>query len=434
MKRKIYDKILEWKSSKNRKPLLMFGARQVGKTYIIREFCKNEYENFHEVNLFHNEYIINIYESKMNAEEKFKELLAIAGVKEINENTVLFVDEVQESPSLISNLKYIYEEHPDLNIICAGSLLGVSLKRNKNKKAFPVGKVDMLDMYQMDFEEFLMAINEDLLINEIKKSYETNKPLLESFHNHALAYYRQYLYVGGMPEAVQNFIEQEKNAASFDSSILTNIINAYYEDMFKYVDNNSETVKIKATYSSIPSQLANDSHKFQYSKINTNSRKRDYELPLDWLLESRIVLQSFNVKTPSVPVKMFLDIDTFKMYLNDVGLLRSMMELNYSDIVDGKFNGLIAENYVAFHLKSSLNKTLTYYKNESSTLEIDFLIQNEDGIIPVEVKSSDNTQSKSLKTYVDNFNPKYSIRVSSKNFGFVNNIKTVPLYAVFCIK
>ena len=256
MKRKIYDKILEWKSSKNRKPLLLFGARQVGKTYIIREFCKNEYENFHEVNLFHNEYIINIYESKMNAEEKFKELLAIAGVKEINENTVLFVDEVQESPSLISNLKYIYEEHPDLNIICAGSLLGVSLKRNKNKKAFPVGKVDMLDMYQMDFEEFLMAIDEDLLISEIKKSYETNKPLLESFHNHALAYYRQYLYVGGMPEAVQNFIEQEKNAASFDSSILTNIINAYYEDMFKYVDNNSETVKIKATYSSIPSQLA----------------------------------------------------------------------------------------------------------------------------------------------------------------------------------
>ena len=163
----------------------------------------------------------------------------------------------------------------------------------------------MLDMYQMDFEEFLMAIDEDLLISEIKKSYETNKPLLESFHNHALAYYRQYLYVGGMPEAVQNFIEQEKNAASFDSSILTNIINAYYEDMFKYVDNNSETVKIKATYSSIPSQLANDSHKFQYSKINTNSRKRDYELPLDWLLESRIVLQSFNVKTPSVPVKCF---------------------------------------------------------------------------------------------------------------------------------
>lgn len=434
MKRKMYDKLLTWKESKSRKPLILSGARQVGKTYIVREFCKNEYSKFCEVNLFENEYLVSIYESKRNADEKFKELLAIAGIDEINDDVVLFIDEIQQSPTLISNLKYICEEHRDLHLICAGSLLGVSLKRNKNKKAFPVGKVDMLDMYQLDFEEFLMALGEDVLINEIKKCYDKNEPMLEVFHNHALSYYNQYLFVGGMPEAVDNFLMNGKSIASFDDTILNNIVSAYIEDMTKYVENNSETIRIKATYSSIPSQLGNDSHKFQYSKISNNSRKRDYEGPLDWLLSSHIVMQSFNVKNPEVPIKLYFDPDTFKLYLNDIGILRNMLELSYLDVAQGMFKGLLAENYVAFHLKSNLGKSLAYFKNESSTVEIDFLLQNEDGVIPIEVKSSENTQSKSLKSYVTNFEPKYSIRLSTKNFGYINNIKSIPLYAVFCIK
>lgn len=298
----MYNKLLEWKRSENRKPLILFGARQVGKTYLVRQFCSSEYKKFYEINLFDNEYVVNIYESKRNAEDKFKELLAIAGIGEINDDVVLFIDEIQESPTLISSLKYICEEHRNLHFICAGSLLGVFLRRNKKKKAFPVGKVDMLDMYQMDYEEFLMALGEDVLINEIKTCYMENKLMLEVFHNHAVSYYNQYLFVGGMPEAVNNFIENGRNIASFDGSILKNIVSAYVEDMTKHAQNNSETMKIKAVYSSIPSQLGNDSHKFQYSKIRNNSRKRDYEGPLDWLLSSNIVMQSFNVKNPEVPI------------------------------------------------------------------------------------------------------------------------------------
>lgn len=434
MKRKIYDKLLEWKNAKERKPLMLFGARQIGKTYIIEKFCQNEFKNFYKVNLFNDDLLVKTYESSMNASDKFKELLSITGIEEINKDTVLFIDEIQESPSLISSLKYFCEEHSDLNIICAGSLLGIALKRNKDKKSFPVGKVYMLDMYQMDFEEYLMAFNEYDLIDKIKESYESNKPLIEPLHNKALQYYNRYLFTGGMPEAVKNIVSVDGNTSSFNDNILKDIVSAYFEDMTKYVDNNSETIKIQAIYNTIPSQLANDSHKFQYSKIKSGSSSRDYELPLDWLISSRIVLESFNVKTPNVPVKAFIDTNTFKIYLNDVGLLRVLSDLSYTDITSGIYNGILAENYTAIHLMSIFNKTLTYYKNETSTLEIDFLLQNECGVIPIEVKSSENTQSKKLKTYVNKYNPKYSIRISRKNFGLINNIKSIPLYAVFCIK
>lgn len=434
MKRKIYDKLLEWKNAKERKPLMLFGARQIGKTYIIEKFCQNEFKNFYKVNLFNDDLLVKTYESSMNANDKFKELLSITGIEEINKDTVLFIDEIQESPSLISSLKYFCEEHSDLNIICAGSLLGIALKRNKDKKSFPVGKVYMLDMYQMDFEEYLMAFNEYDLIDKIKSSYENDKPLIEPLHNKALQYYNRYLFTGGMPEAVKNIVSVDGNTSSFNDNILKDIVSAYFEDMTKYVDNNSETIKIQAIYNTIPSQLANDSHKFQYSKIKSGSSSRDYELPLDWLISSRIVLESFNVKMPSVPLKAFIDTNTFKIYLNDVGLLRVLSDLSYTDITSGIYNGILAENYTAIHLMSIFNKTLTYYKNESSTLEIDFLLQNESGVIPIEVKSSENTQSKKLKTYVNKYNPKYSIRVSRKNFGLINNIKSIPLYAVFCIK
>lgn len=345
----------------------------------------------------------------------------------------MFVDEIQESPTLISNLKYINENHPELRIICAGSLLGVMLKRSDNKKSFPVGKVDMLTMYQLDFEEYLMAFNEVSLIEEIRKHYGNNTPMLESMHNKALNYYTSYLYTGGMPEAVQNIVDNDRNIALFDNSIVENITKSYFEDMYKYVANSTETVKIERIFSSVPSQLGNDSHKFQYNKINSDARKRDYDSSLDWLLSSRIVLKSNNVKTPKYPLNGFIDLDIFKIYMNDIGILRNMLNISYSNILNNDFKGIMAENYVAFHLKS-LGYDLLYYKNDSSTLEIDFLYQNENGIIPIEVKSAENTQSKSLNSFIQKYNPVYSIKVSTKNFGFVNNIKSIPLYAVFLIK
>lgn len=385
------------------------------------------------MNLFEKTDIIELYESNQNAVEKYRQLLSFCGIQNEDENTVLFVDEIQESPTLISNLKYINENHPELRIICAGSLLGVMLKRSDNKKSFPVGKVDMLTMYQLDFEEYLMAFNEVSLIEEIRKHYGNNTPMLESMHNKALNYYTSYLYTGGMPEAVQNIVDNDRNIALFDNSIVENITKSYFEDMYKYVANSTETIKIERIFSSVPSQLGNDSHKFQYNKINSDARKRDYDSSLDWLLSSRIVLKSNNVKTPKYPLNGFIDLDIFKIYMNDIGILRNMLNISYSNILNNDFKGIMAENYVAFHLKS-LGYDLLYYKNDSSTLEIDFLYQNENGIIPIEVKSAENTQSKSLNSFIQKYNPVYSIKVSTKNFGFVNNIKSIPLYAVFLIK
>lgn len=433
MKRKIYDKLLAWKNSDNMKPLIVFGARQVGKSYIIRQFCKNEFENYSEINLFEHSDIVELYESKQNADEKFKQLLSLSGIQNEDEKTILFIDEIQESPTLISSLKYMNEKHPNFRIICAGSLLGVMLKRAKNKKSFPVGKVDMLTMYQMDFEEYLMAFEEFNLINEIKSHYLSNSPMLESLHNQALNYYSSYLYTGGMPEAVKNIVNNDRNIALFDNNIIENITKSYFEDMYKYVVNSSETVKIERIYSSVPSQLGNDSHKFQYNRINSDARKREYDSSLDWLLSSRIVIKSNNVRVPKYPLNGFIDFEIFKIYMNDIGILRNMLNINYSNILNNDFKGIMAENFVAFHLKS-MGYDLLYYKNDSSTLEIDFLIQNDDGVIPIEVKSAENTQSKSLKTYIQKYNPDYSIRFSTKNFGFVNNIKAIPLYAIFCIK
>ncbi len=435
MQRKIYEKLLEWKNKEERKPLMFFGARQIGKTYIIDEFCKNEFKNYSKLNLMEDTDIVTLYKESKNADIKYNDLLSYAGIIKEDENTILFIDEIQESPELISALKYICENHPNLRVICAGSLLGIALKRSK--KSFPVGKVEMLTMYQMDFEEYLMAFGENLLIKEIKECYKNNSPIMESFHNKALSYYYLYLYTGGMPEAVKDIVKNNMNASAFDDNKLDEILKSYFEDMYKYVDNKSDTIKIEAIYKTIPAQLGNDSHKFQYKNINDNARKREYEVPLFWLLSTKIVHNTSNVKLPEIPLIAFADFDTFKLYMNDVGLLRKMSNISYKNVISSENNiykGIMAENYVATQLIASGIEDLYYYKNEQSTMEIDFLLQTEDGIIPVEVKSAENTQAKSLKSYINKFNPKYSIRISTKNFGFVNNIKSVPLYAVFCIR
>lgn len=434
MKRKIYDKLLEWKDKKEFKPLIIFGARQVGKTYVINEFCEKEFKNYKRINLFEDTEIVELFQSKQNVKEKYLKLISYAGVVE-NEDNILFIDEIQESKELLSSLKYIHENHSNLRIICAGSLLGVAIK--KKNVTFPVGKVEMLNMYPMDFEEYLYNFNELELIKEIKSSYISNKALLETSHNKALNYYNLYLYTGGMPEVVDNIIKCERNVTLFDNSIVKNIVLSYFQDMSKYVENNSITMKLNQVYSKIPSQLGNASKKFQYSKIENNARKRDYESPIDWLLNSRIVIKSDNVSSPIVPLNFYIVDDTFKLYMSDVGLLINLSNITYQDIIKDNLSiskGVITENYVATELISNYGENLFYWKNQNATAEVDFLIQTSDGIIPIEVKSSNNTQSKSLKIYVEKYKPKYSIRLSTKNFGYENNIKSVPLYAVFCIK
>ena len=433
MERKIYQELLEWKNTNIDKPLMVIGARQIGKTYIINEFCKREFEEYIYINLLEQADIVKIFKQEINTQEKFNRMKIYLD-KDIDlEKTIIFFDEIQECEEIISALKYFNESSEPFKIICAGSLLGVKIKRMHS--SFPVGKVKMINMYPMDFEEFLMANNSKPLIEEIKKSYKTNEPLDLILHKKTLDLYRLYLCVGGMPEAVKNLLSNNKDILKFDSDIITDIYKSYLNDMNKYVSNKFEATKIEAIYKSIPSQLGNISNKFQYAKINSNARKRDYESSLNWLLSSTMVLKCPVLKKPEIPPLGFIVDDNFKLYLSDVGILLNMLEIKYKDIILDNlllYKGIIAENYVATQLVASKH-SLMYWKSENEA-EIDFLIYNDDGIIPIEVKANENVGSKSLKLYMKRYKPKYSIRISSKNFGFENNIKSVPLYATFCIK
>lgn len=434
MKRKIYNQLIEWKNNKINKPLLILGVRQCGKTYIINEFCQNEYKNYLKINLLERNDVVNLYKENINSEEKYKRLKAMINFDFDKENSILFIDEIQESEELISELKYFCEEHNNVRIICAGSLLGVKLKRLT--KSFPVGKVYIKNMYPMDFEEYLIANDENFLIESIKECFVNNKPML-SLHTKALKYYNSYLLTGGMPESVLNLININGDYIKYDKNIISNIIESYFDDMKKYIQTQTEALRIRALYESLPSQLSNSSHKFQYSKLNTGAKSRDYELPLDWLLSANMVQKVNCVKTIEKPLKGFEDSDTFKLFLSDIGILNNLLNISINDILNDNlkiYKGIITENYVANQLLAN-EIPLFYWKNKQN-VEVDFLIETKDGIVPIEVKSSDNTQSKSLKIYNGLFNPPYAIRMSTKDFGYNSEtkIKSVPLYATFLIK
>ena len=433
MERKIYQELLNWKNTNIKKPLMIIGARQIGKTYIIKEFCQKEFKEYIYVNLFEQTEIIKIFKEEINTAEKFNRMKIYLD-KDIDlENTIIFFDEVQESEEIISALKYFNESDEPFKIICAGSLLGVKLKRMHS--SFPVGKVKMLNMYPMDFEEFLIANGSKSLVNEIKKCYKKNNPMDFVLHEKALNLYRLYLCIGGMPEAVKNILANEKDILKFDKTIIEDIYQSYLNDMNKYVNNKFEASKIEAIYKSIPSQLGNMSNKFQYGKISSNARKRDYETALNWLLSSTMIHKCSVLKKPEIPPLGFIIDDHFKLYLSDVGILLNMLQVKYKEIIlDNllQYKGIITENYVATQLVAK-NIPLIYWESGNQA-EVDFILYNNDGIIPIEVKANDNVGSQSLNVYMKRYNPKYTIRISTKNFGFSNNIKSVPLYATFCIE
>lgn len=436
MKRKIYDELVKWKNNTdNIKPLMILGVRQCGKTYIINEFCQKEFDNYVYVNLFDNNEVVDLYNSNLNSDEKYNRLKLLLDFDIDKENVCLFIDEIQQCEALISELKYFCEKHNNVRIICAGSLLGVKLKRAKT--SFPVGKVKMLTMYPMNFEEFLWAMNQELLIDTIKDCYLNNKQISSPVHEKALTLYRIYLFTGGMPESVKNMVSIKGDYIKYDSSILEDILTSYFNDMSKYVTSESEVLKIRRVYNSLPSQLSNVSNKFQYSKIEKKGKARDYDTSIDWLLASNMVLSCKCVKLPEIPLEGFVDNDIFKLYLSDVGILNSILKISISDILNDNislYKGVIVENYVANELVSN-GHNLYYYRNSNNTNEIDFLLYNEDGIIPIEIKASNNTESKSLGNYIEQFNPKYSIRISTKDFGYdpKNKIKSIPLYATFLL-
>lgn len=289
-------------------------------------------------------------------------------------------------------------------------------------------------MYPMNFEEFLMATNNHLLIENIKKCYKNMEHMPEFAHEQALKLYREYLCIGGMPESINNFVESNMEILKYDSNILSNIVEMYIADMKKYVKNNVESVKIEKIYKNIPMQLSKEKKNFQYNLIEEDGRKRKYEAPIEWLISSGMILISSKVKKAEVPLKVYVDDMGFKLYLSDVGLLTTMAEINFSDIMLDKgfeYKGAIAENYIAQELKSH-GKSL-YYWTYGRNAKMDFLLYNDDGIIPLEVKSSGKVKSASLNTYMKVNKPQYVLRISTRNFGYENGIKSIPLYAAFCI-
>ena len=433
---RLFVKTLEkWRDKKKQNPLLVIGARQVGKTYIIDEFCKQNYKNYSYVNLMKDKDLIQIFEENTSFETKVDKLEVILGHRFDEPNSILFVDEVQESELFIESLKFFCESERDFHIICAGSLLGVKLSRFH--ASFPVGKVDIEYLYPMNFEEFLMAIGKERYIPLIKESFDENKSL-GVIHKVLLNDFYTFLYLGGMPEVIQSYIDGSQSLVNVDTKIIKNIVESYFNDMTKYNTDKKEFLRIQEIYQNIPSQLAKENQKFVFAKIAHNARKTDYITALDWLVASNIVLVNKQVTNPEFPLLGFVDNESFKLFLSDTGILSYLVQITPKTIImdgDYSYKGIMAENFVATELLKK-NIPLTYWSRKGTNkgnAEIDFLIQIENNIIPIEVKAGNDTKSKSLEVYVDKFHPKYSIRLSTKDFGFENNIKSVPIYATFLI-
>ena len=424
--------LINWKNKENRKPLLLYGARQVGKTYLVKEFGEKYFKDIIYINFETNNIIGKLFEENITPEYIIKNLEIIFGKNIDKDNTLIFFDEIQKNTRALTSLKYFCEDANEYYVIAAGSLLGVHI--NKKDFSFPVGKVDFMTIYPMSFEEFLLNNGNKLLVEEIKKCYEHDTAMTSTLHNKAMELYYDYLTIGGMPEVVKEFLSSNSLVTAIDYQ--KNIIESYKNDITKYCDDAKEANKILVTFDSIPVQLAKDNKKFQYKFIQKGGTSTIFGDSINWLMNAGIVNKCVKTKI-GVPLKMYEELDSFKLYMNDVGLLTNLSEfplylIKNREAVNETMIGMLTENYVASSLKyNGLN--LNYWKNDYES-EIDFILQSKKGkIIPLEVKTSIHTKSRSLNNYISEYNPLYAIRISSKNFGFENNIKSVPLYAVFCI-
>ncbi len=430
MERKIVKKLIEWKRSPDRKPLIIQGARQVGKTYTILTFGKQYYKSCVYFNFEDNKELGAIFDRDLNPERLIKELTVKSGQSILKEDTLIFFDEIQSCERALTSLKYFNENSNKYHIIAAGSLLGVAV--NRESYSFPVGKVDFLPLYPLDFEEYLNALGKGDFVELLKESFDNNTPF--SLHDTAMDLYKTYLLTGGMPAAVLQYISK----MDFDFVFATqkSINDSYIADMAKYATPN-ETTKIMAAFESIPAQLAKQNKKFQYKLIRSGAKANQYETPIDWLKASGVIIKCHKINEGKLPLMAYCDFASFKIYLTDVGLLSAKFDIPPNAILSNlpafdNFKGALAENYVAAALAA--NGHTSYYWESNGKAEVDFILQLKNGdIIPVEVKSGDHTKAKSLMVFNQRYQAPYSIRISGKNFGFANNIKSVPLYAVFLI-
>lgn len=430
MYREIINDLIKWKSSENRKPLIIHGARQVGKTYIVKEFGKKYYDNLIYVNFETNKEFSSQIEENIDAQYIINKLELFYGETILPEKTLIFFDEIQANERALTSLKYFCEDANEYHIIAAGSLLGIAI--NRENYSFPVGKVQMINMYPLSFKEFLIALGREQLIDEIQKHFENNERMDKDIHELCLKLYRTYVVVGGMPEVVHTYLDEQKVIATID--VQAEILASYERDMTKYADN-SLSNRIISAFDSIPVQLAKDNQKFQYKVISRGGTSSIFGEAILWLKNSGIVNQIYKA-VPELPLEMHKDLASFKLYMSDVGLFVNkarypLYQLDLDTTPTIITMGPLTEHYVANELRQKSYES--YYWKSDGKAELDFIIQKEMDIIPIEVKTSTHTKARSLDIYMKTYSPKYAIRISEKNFGFENNIKSVPLYAVFCI-
>lgn len=425
MERSIYSSLKKWKESPTRKPLILQGARQVGKTYILKEFGAREYSEVVYINCDDNNDMQNMFVD-YDVDRIIRSLSAISGVSIKPSTTLLILDEIQEVERGLASLKYFCEKAPEYHVAVAGSLLGITLHEGTS---FPVGKVDMLYMYPMDFEEFLLAMGKEQLVELLRSNSWAALTPLRGMLTELL---RQYYFVGGMPEAVKAYVE--RGDIWEVRSTHSKIIDAYRNDMSKHAPK-QQVQRINMVWNSIPSQLARDNKKFIYGALRKGARANDFEIAIQWLVDSGLVHKVHRISKPVVPLKFYEDMASFKLFLLDCGLLGALSETPPEQILIGdnvfeEYKGAFTENYVLQQLKSLPRTFVYYYSNDNSTLEIDFVVQHEAHVIPIEVKAEENLRAKSLRQFVTDNSGLHGVRFSMSDYREQDWLTNVPLWAV----
>lgn len=426
MERIAMQALKSWKNKPERKPLIIRGARQVGKTWLMREFGRNEYTQTAYVNFESSKLLKSLFVDNFDIQRIITALQIETGVQINAENTLIIFDEIQEAEGAITSLKYFCENAPQYQLIAAGSLLGVALHMHTS---FPVGKVEFLDLYPFNFTEFLLALNQQPLLNLLKSRDWT---LIKSFKEKYIQFLKQYYFIGGMPEAVLSYRTQ--NDFRELRLIQKRILSAYEQDFSKHAP--GEIVpRIRMLWNSIPAQLAKENKKFIYRAVKLGSRAKDFELALSWLIDCGLVHKVCRASKPGIPLKAYEDYGTFKLFIADVGLLGAMGDIDVKTLIEGnvifeEFKGALTEQYVLQQLLTIPDLAIYYWSAERSSSEIDFLVQSIGEVIPIEVKAEENLQAKSLKTFCQKYAPTTAIRTSMSDFRKEDWLTNLPLYAI----
>lgn len=431
MKRQIYDRLVAWRNKPNsaRKPLILRGARQVGKTWILEELGRNEFQNVAYINFEEQRQLSNLFDADFDSERILRSIEIASGVKLIPGETLIIFDEVQSVQRGLLSLKYLHKNAPEYHIAAAGSLLGISIRSNES---FPVGKVEFADIYPLSFEEFMMALGKDALLSSLKAM---DWELITTFKEQYIDLLRQYYYVGGMPEVVQSYVDNKD--FTLVRNIQKDLLSSYDADFSKHPP--LEIIpRLKMVWGNIPSQLAKENKKFIYNALRQGARAKDFELAIEWLKEAGVVYKVGRINNPVLPLDGFADIDAFKLFVLDIGLLGAMSGLDVKSLINGneiftQYKGALTEQFVLQQLLYNEDIVIRYWSADSGVAEVDFVIQLMGKVIPIEVKAEENLKAKSLKSYISKYQPPLALRCSMSNFRAEESLTNLPLYAIMNI-